>query len=63
MSALKTCRTISGCHEGNSKQGRATVESNFFYLRSSYLLMTMDHALFEEDKVFESTLMITISNR
>jgi len=39
----------------NPKQGRATAESDFSYLWSSYLLeyiMVMNHTHFEEDRVF-----------
>jgi len=41
--------------KANPKQGRATAESDFSYLWSSYLLeymMAANHALFEEDRVF-----------
>jgi len=41
--------------KANSKQGRATVESDFSYLQSSYLLeyiIVANHALFEDDRVF-----------
>jgi len=41
--------------KANPKQGRATAESDFSYLRSSYLLeymMAANHAHFEEDGVF-----------
>jgi len=54
-SASKTCRTIDGRHEANPKQRRATAKSDFSYLQSSYLLeymMAMNHAYFEEDRVF-----------
>ena len=40
--------------KANPKQGRATAESEFSYLRSSYLLeymMAVNHTLFEEDSL------------
>jgi len=45
--------------KANPKQGRATAESDFSYLRSLYLLeymIAMNHAPFVED-------MLTIPNR
>ena len=42
--------------KANPKQGRATAESDFSYLRRSYLLeymMATNRTLFVEDRVFE----------
>jgi len=41
--------------KANPKQGKATAESDFSYLRSLYLLeymMAMNHVLVEEDRAF-----------
>jgi len=43
IKASETCRTIDGC--------RDTAESDFSYLRSSYLLEYINHAHFEEERV------------
>jgi len=54
------------CHVTNPKQGRATAVSDFSYLQSSYLLeymMTVNHVLFEEDRVFGFHVNARILNR